>query len=141
MLGWRQRRRLAPEGGVRGLLPPFPLKETTQMKSKMKIQFHTDHNIAGKEKLAAHVTGVVEDTLSRFNHQITRVEVHLSDQNGDTGAHADKRCVMEVRLEGMQPVAVTHDATSIDQAVDGAANKLKRLLESTLGRLHGHHSH
>jgi len=43
--------------------------------------------------------------------------------------------VMEARLEGRQPVAVTHHAPTVDQAVDGAAAKLARLIESTLGRL------
>jgi ribosome-associated translation inhibitor RaiA len=45
---------------------------------------------------------------------------------------------MEARLEGRQPVAVTHHAATIDQAVDGAADKLHRMIESTLGRLRNH---
>jgi hypothetical protein len=44
--------------------------------------------------------------------------------------------VMEARLEGRLPVAVTHQAATLDQAVEGAAHKLARLIESTLGRLH-----
>jgi hypothetical protein len=43
--------------------------------------------------------------------------------------------MMEARLEGRQPVAVTHQAATMDQAVDGAADKLARLIENTLGRL------
>jgi hypothetical protein len=42
---------------------------------------------------------------------------------------------MEARLEGLQPVAVTHQATSVAHAVSGAAGRLTRLIESTLGRL------
>ncbi len=45
------------------------------------------------------------------------------------------RCVMEARLEGRQPIAVTDQAATLDQAVRGDANKLARLIESTLGRL------
>jgi hypothetical protein len=41
---------------------------------------------------------------------------------------------MEVRLEGLQPMAVTHTAASLDKAVDGAVDKLARMIESTLGR-------
>jgi hypothetical protein len=44
--------------------------------------------------------------------------------------------VMEARLEGRQPVAVAHQATTVEQAVEGAVHKLARLIESTLGRLH-----
>jgi len=42
--------------------------------------------------------------------------------------------VLEARLEGRQPVVVTENAGTQDQAVQGAAQKLVRLLDSTLGR-------
>lgn len=104
----------------------------------MQVQINTDHNIEGHEALATHVNGVVESALAGFSEHITRVEVHLSDEIGQMGNHKsgqnDKRCVMEARLEGRQPVAVTHQAESMHQAVDGAADKLTRMIEGTLGR-------
>lgn len=103
----------------------------------MQIQINTDHNIEGHEALTARVSGVIENTLSRFSDHITRVEVHLSDENSDKkGGYDDMRCMIEVRLEGRQPIAVTHQATTLDEAVDGAADKLTNLIESTLGRQH-----
>ena len=103
----------------------------------MQVQINTDHNIEGHEALAAQVSGVVESALSRFSDHITQVEVHLSDENSDKkGGNDDMRCMMEARLEGRQPIAVTHQAATLDQAVDGAADKLASLIESTLGRLH-----
>lgn len=101
----------------------------------MKVQINTDHNIEGHEALAAQVSGVVENALSSVSDHITRVEVHLSDENSDkkSGQH-DMRCMLEARLEGRQPIAVTNQAATLDQAVDGAADKLTRLIESTLGR-------
>ncbi len=105
----------------------------------MQIQMNTDGNIEGHEALATQVSGVVESALSRFSDDITRVEIHLNDENSEKkGGNADMRCVMEVRLEGRQPIAVTHQAATLDQAVDGAAGKLTRLIESTLGRLRDH---
>ena len=102
----------------------------------MQIQINTDGNIEGHEALAAQVSSVVESALSRLSDHITRVEVHLSDENSDKkGGNDDIRCMMEARLEGRQPIAVTHQAATLDQAVDGAADKLARLVESTLGRL------
>jgi ribosome-associated translation inhibitor RaiA len=100
----------------------------------MEIQIHTDHNIGGHQALTDHVRSVVERALNRVSEHITRLEVHLSDVNGDKNGPADKRCMMEARLEGRQPVAVTHQAATLDQAVDDAADKLTRLIESTLGR-------
>lgn len=104
----------------------------------MHIQVNTDGNIEGREALASHVRGVVEGALSRFSDRITRVEVHLSDQNSDKSGQDDKRCMMEARLEGRPPTAVTHQAASLGDAIDGAADKLKRSLESTLERLEDH---
>jgi len=101
----------------------------------MQIQINTDHNIEGHEALATHVRGVVEGALDHFRDQVTRVEVHLSDEVGHKSGQNDKRCVMEARLQGRQPIAVTHHAGSVHQAVDGAAAKLTRLLETTIVRL------
>lgn len=101
----------------------------------MQVQVNTDRNIEGHEALAAWVSGVVESALSRLRDHITRVEVHLSNESGHKSGQTDKRCVMEARLEGRPPVAVTHQAANLHQAVDGAADKLTRLIESTLGRL------
>ena len=76
----------------------------------------------------------MENALNPFSDRVTRVEVHLSDVNSDKGGQDDKRCMMEVRLEGRQPTAVTHEATTLEQAVAGAVGKLKRSVEHTLDR-------
>lgn len=101
----------------------------------MQVQIRTDNNIEGHEALAAHITSEVESALSRLRDHITRVEVHLSDENSNKSGQSDKRCMMEARLEGHRPIAVTHQAETLEQSVDGAAEKLTRLIESTLGRL------
>lgn len=102
----------------------------------MQIQINTDRNIEGREALADRVRDAVESALSRFSDRITRVEIHLSDENSDKkGGHDEIRCMMEARIEGRRPIAVTHQAASVDQAVDGAADKLTRLIDSTIGRL------
>lgn len=102
----------------------------------MIIQINTDNNIAGREELAEQAEAAVENMLAHLAEHITRVEVHLSDENSDkkSGSH-DKRCMMEARLKGHQPIAVSDEAESIGQAIDGAAEKLKRVLDDTLGRL------
>jgi hypothetical protein len=62
------------------------------------------------------------------------VEVHLSDENSHKGGADDKRCLMEARLEGRPPTAVSHRAPSVQLAIDGAAAKLARVIESTIER-------
>lgn len=105
----------------------------------MQIQINTDHHIEGHDALTAWATGEVGTALSHHKDHITRVEVHLSDENGHKSGQTDKRCVMEGRLEGRQPMAVTHHAQTLYQAVTGAADKLNRLIESTLGRTERSH--
>lgn len=100
----------------------------------MQIEVRTDNTIEGHDKLAAHVTSVVEGALERFSGRITRVEVHLNDVTGQKIGHHDTRCVMQVRIGGRPPIAVTTQESSLDEAVDGAAGKLKRLIESTFSR-------
>jgi len=104
----------------------------------MKIQINTDDHIDGTESFAAQVSAAIEQALERFREHVTRVEVHLGDENGSKSGQHDQRCMLEARLEGRQPVAVTHYGATLEQAVQGAAQKLARLLDSTLGRLHDH---
>lgn len=101
----------------------------------MKIQINTDHNIHGSESLSEYTEGVVQDALGHLAEHVTRIEVHLSDENGKKHGNHDKRCMMEARLEGHQPTAVTHEAETVEQSLAGAAHKLKTSLEHTLARL------
>jgi hypothetical protein len=101
----------------------------------MKIQVNTDANIDGREALATQVDAIVAQALQQFQDRITRVEVHLSDQNAGKNGQLDKRCLIEARLEGRQPVAVSSEAGTVDQAVHEGVGKLARLIESQLGRV------
>lgn len=87
----------------------------------MQIQINTDSNIDSGEKLIRHVEEEIASTLERFSDQITSVEAHLSDQNAGKGGPDDKRCVLQARPTGQQPVAVTRNAATIDDACRGAA--------------------
>lgn len=101
----------------------------------MQIQFNTDKNVTGNEELIASSTALISEELSRFNRQITRVEVHFSDEDGNKDGFNDKRCMVEVRLAGMKPIAVSDYANTYEQAIFGALNKLKTSLEKITGRL------
>ncbi len=102
----------------------------------MQVQVNTDHNVKGSERLRLHVQSSVEASLGRFGEKITRVEIHLSDDNGDRTRGDDKRCLLEARPAGLQPVVVTHVGGTIDEAVDGAVEKMEKLLDSTFAKLH-----
>lgn len=101
----------------------------------MLVQVNTDNQVAGTAELIRHVETVVEDALGRFGERITRIEVHLGDENSGKKSDDDKRCAMEARLSGLQPITVSHQASSVEQALSGAADKLEKVLDRTLGRL------
>ena len=104
----------------------------------MTIQFNTDKNIKGNEAFTTPLIAFITEDLSRFSDQITRIEVHLSDEDGNKDGQKDKRCLLEARLAGMNPIAVTNIADTDEQAVEGAVDKLKTSLETILGRLKNH---
>jgi ribosome-associated translation inhibitor RaiA len=104
----------------------------------MTIQFNTDNKVTVSEELRTPLISLISKGLSRFSHQITRVEVHLSDENGDKEGLNDKRCMIEARLAGMKPIAVTNHANTHEQAIEGAIDKLKTSLDTILGRLRNH---
>lgn len=104
----------------------------------MQILLNTDESVQGRDALSRHTEEVVQRVLERFSREVTRVEVHLSDVNGQKAGENDKRCLMEARVAGLQPIAVIEHANSLHQAIDGAAQKLKRSLDTTLGKLGEH---
>jgi ribosome-associated translation inhibitor RaiA len=101
----------------------------------MKIQFNTGRNIIGSDELRASLTSLISGELNRFKDHITRLEVHLSDEDSNKNGVNDKRCMIEARLEGMQPIAVTNHADSHELAVTGAVDKLKSSIDTIEGRL------
>lgn len=100
----------------------------------MQIHVNTDHNIEGHETMTTWATGEVQRAVSRFAGHITRIEVHLSDETGQKTVPGNMRCMIEARHEGRPPMVVTDHADNVHQAVTGAAEKLARLMDSTLGR-------
>ena len=105
----------------------------------MQVLVNSDHHIVGGEDLTERVQGVVEGRLERFDGRITRVEVHLCDLDGSKLGERDTRktlrCVMEVRIGGMKPIAVSHEAPTLTEAIHIAADRVERAIEHALGKL------
>ena len=104
----------------------------------MQIQVNADNRLESSEARDDWARGVVDSSMAHFADSVTRVEVHLSDENAGKGGAAVLRCKMEARLNGRPPVAVSHDAPGMDAAVNGAAHKLVRATSHALGRADKH---
>ncbi len=101
----------------------------------MTIQLNTDKNLSVHEAFGTKLESLLAEELSRFSEYITRLEVHLSDENSTKEGIKDKRCLLEGRLEGRQPIVVTGLGNTYELAVDSAIDKLKTSLDTILGRI------
>lgn len=106
----------------------------------MKIQINTDKNIEGSQELESFVSEELSSTFKRFENAITRVEVHLSDANADKSGKDDKKCLLEARIANRSPVTVSHSSNNIHDSINGAATKLKKSLDSMVGKLNDRQS-
>ena len=100
----------------------------------MNIQINTGHNIRGNKALITKFSSTIRSALIRMSDHITKIEVHLKDENGNKKGKNDKRCMIEAHLEGFQPIVVTDYADTLNQALDGAIDKLISMIESIRGR-------
>ena len=81
----------------------------------MKVQVNTSNNIENKETLERWAGEYLNEHLARFEQDLTSIEVQMSDENhGAKGGAVDKRCMMEARVNGRAPVAVTNYAPNQD---------------------------
>lgn len=104
----------------------------------MTIQFNTDKTIKGNQRHRDYFAALIEGQLDRYSTYLTRIEVHLSDENGIKEGVNDIRCLLEARFRGRQPIVVTEQSDSVEQAMIGAIEKLNASLESILGRMSDH---
>lgn len=101
----------------------------------MIVQLNTDKNIEGTKRLESFVSEKVSSGLKHFVENITRVEVHLSDQNAEKGGKDDIQCKIETRLEGLQPILVVSKNESIEKSLGEAIDKMKAKLSTVKGKI------
>ncbi len=86
------------------------------------------------EAISARVEAEVANALKHWQERITRVEVHLHDDNGPLKGGVDKRCTMEARLAKQTPVFIEHSARDMYEAITKAAGKLERAVRRHIER-------
>jgi len=104
----------------------------------MEIQFNTDKTINGKERHEKYFSEIINKKLERFELHLTKIEVYLSDQNGNKEGQSDTRCLLEAKIKGKQTIAVSNTADSTEFAVLGAVDKLIASLGTIVGKLQNH---
>jgi len=101
----------------------------------MQIQINSDKNIEITKEAKDDLKSKVEKRLGRFDNLISRVEVHLSDENSDKSGLNDKKCLMEARLLNRQPIIVTDHSDNVGKSFVSCLNKLRRKVDSIVGKM------
>ncbi|CAN5831513.1 HPF/RaiA family ribosome-associated protein [soil metagenome] len=101
----------------------------------MTIQLNADKSLTIHEGFGDQIKDLLTEELSRFTEHISRLEVHLSDENGSKPGLKDKRCMIEARLQGRQPIAVTALNSTYELAVNNAVDKLTTSMDTIFGRM------
>lgn len=104
----------------------------------MQFQFNSDSSVMGTENVAERIEASVRAKLARFEDRLTRLEVHVSDENARKGGADDKTCMIEARPRSGRPIGVTEHASDVDTAARIAANTLAQRLERVLGKAEKH---
>jgi ribosome-associated translation inhibitor RaiA len=100
----------------------------------MKVQVNTSNDIDNKDALERWATDYLNEQLGRFDQDLTSIEVHLTDENHAARGGVDKRCMLEARVTGRAPIAVTHYAPDQNLAFRGATDKLAHALDHAFGK-------
>ncbi|MET1753961.1 HPF/RaiA family ribosome-associated protein [Novosphingobium sp. RD2P27] len=101
----------------------------------MQIQVNSDNTSKIGATTVSDTEERIRERLSRFSERLTRVEVHLRDLDGsDTVTSEGLEATLEARPAGQQPLAVSHRAENVSEAVNGALSKLTSRLESSFGK-------
>lgn len=87
------------------------------------------------EALDTRIRELLAGTLSHLGDRLTRIEVHLGDENAHKGGENDKRCMLEARPKGLDPVVVEVYGNDFYETVHEAAGKLRRVLTKTFEKL------
>ena len=106
----------------------------------MQVQFNSDSSVMGTENVAERIEASVREKLARFDERLTRIEIHVRDENGAKHGADDKACTIEARPRGGKPIGVTAKASKVDDAARMAANTLAQRLERYFGK-EGRHGH
>jgi hypothetical protein len=102
----------------------------------MRVLVNTSNGIENKDSLETWASDFLGERLARFADDLTTIEVQVTDENhGAKAGEADKRCMLEARIAGHAPVAVTHYAPDQNLAIRGASEKLEHALDHTFGKL------
>lgn len=105
----------------------------------MQIQFNSDKTIMSNERQYEFFSAQITEELKTYDSSISRIEVHLSDENGKKEGINTIRCLLETRIEGKQPTVVSCQSNTIEASISCALKKLKAQLKTIIEKSNNFH--
>ncbi len=99
----------------------------------MQIQIRWS-DVEKSEALGQHINEQVEHALRNVRPHFTRVVVHIHDDNAAKSGTNDKRCQIELRPAGADPLSVDDTADELYKVVATACKKLERAAQTFVDR-------
>lgn len=106
----------------------------------MIITFNTDHHKDGNADFRARYQTILTEKLENYSHEIKKLDVHLTDENGKKEGGEDKKCLLEAHIEKMNPIVSTNHAGTYELSLTGAIDNLKAALDKQMGKLNDRHN-
>lgn len=102
----------------------------------MHIDIHS-HGFSTTAGIREYAERRLNLALNWGQAQLRRITVHLSDENGPKGGK-DKRCLLQLGVDGGQDVVVRDTEPDLYLAIDRAAERAARTLARQLKRKRQH---
>jgi len=103
----------------------------------IQVQIHWS-DVEKSDALGEHIEKQIAHALRHHENRFTRVDVHVHDDKAGRRGDADKRCVIEARPAGADPLAVEDHGEEFYATVAGAAKKLERAAQHFVDRHRTH---
>ena len=101
----------------------------------MQVIINSDNQVDLQSDFIDHWQGEIASSLQRFSDWITRVEVHLTDENSKSKESVDDiRCLIEARPANRQPVSIEVRGESPEHALATGVQTMDRRLGTLLDK-------
>lgn len=107
----------------------------------MLFQFNRDNQIDTGEATPEQVEEIVRGRLNRILDRVTRVEVHIGHVKESRTDNPELRCSIEVRPDGLPPVAAAAAGVGLDAVVRSASDKVLHAYDKVVGKKAARASH
>jgi hypothetical protein len=100
----------------------------------MFIEFNRDNQVTDSEASQETIEEIVNHRLSRLEKKVTSAEVHIAHVKESRTNNPEYRCSIEVRPDGLGPVAASAEGVGVEAVVRSACDKVLHAYEKVVGK-------